>query len=35
MGLFLLHRLGYAKLSLYDASIAEWARDESLPIVRG
>ena len=35
MGLFLLHRLGYANLALYDASMAEWARDESLPIERG
>jgi thiosulfate/3-mercaptopyruvate sulfurtransferase len=34
MGLFLLHRLGYENLSLYDASMAEWARDESLPIER-
>jgi thiosulfate/3-mercaptopyruvate sulfurtransferase len=35
MGLFLLHRLGYDNLSLYDASMAEWARDETLPIERG
>ncbi len=35
MGLFLLHRLGYDKLALYDASMAEWARDETLPIERG
>jgi thiosulfate/3-mercaptopyruvate sulfurtransferase len=35
MGLFLLHRLGYAKLALYDASMAEWARDATLPIARG
>jgi thiosulfate/3-mercaptopyruvate sulfurtransferase len=35
MGLFLLHRLGYDDLSLYDASMAEWARDETLPIERG
>jgi thiosulfate/3-mercaptopyruvate sulfurtransferase len=34
MGLFLLHRLGYDNLALYDASMAEWARDESLPIER-
>jgi thiosulfate/3-mercaptopyruvate sulfurtransferase len=34
MGLLLLHRLGYDKLALYDASMAEWARDESLPIER-
>ena len=35
MGLFLLHRLGYDNLALYDASMAEWAGDESLPIERG
>jgi thiosulfate/3-mercaptopyruvate sulfurtransferase len=35
MGLFLLHRLGYDNLALYDASMAEWARDDSLPIERG
>jgi thiosulfate/3-mercaptopyruvate sulfurtransferase len=35
MGLFLLHRLGHQGLALYDASMAEWARDESLPIERG
>jgi thiosulfate/3-mercaptopyruvate sulfurtransferase len=35
MGLFLLHRLGYDDLALYDASMAEWARDETLPIERG
>jgi thiosulfate/3-mercaptopyruvate sulfurtransferase len=35
MGLFLLHRLGFDNLALYDASMAEWARDESLPIERG
>ena len=34
-GLFLLHRLGYDNLALYDASMAEWARDDSLPIERG
>ena len=33
--LFLLHRLGHANLALYDASMAEWARDETLPIERG
>jgi thiosulfate/3-mercaptopyruvate sulfurtransferase len=32
VGLFLLHRLGHDNLALYDASMAEWARDESLPI---
>jgi thiosulfate/3-mercaptopyruvate sulfurtransferase len=35
MALFLLHRLGYDNLALYDASMAEWARDGSLPIERG
>jgi thiosulfate/3-mercaptopyruvate sulfurtransferase len=34
MGVFLLHRLGHANLALYDGSMAEWARDESLPIER-
>jgi len=35
MGLFVLHRLGYDNLALYDASMAEWARDASLPVERG
>ena len=30
--LFLLHRLGYDDLTLYDASMGEWAKDEALPI---
>jgi thiosulfate/3-mercaptopyruvate sulfurtransferase len=30
--LFLLHRLGYPNLTLYDGSMGEWARDASLPI---
>lgn len=30
--LFLLHRLGYRDLTLYDGSMGEWAKDESLPI---
>jgi thiosulfate/3-mercaptopyruvate sulfurtransferase len=30
--LFLLHQLGYDKLTLYDGSMGEWARDASLPI---
>jgi len=30
--LFLLHRLGYRNLTLYDGSMGEWAKDESLPI---
>jgi len=29
---FVLHQLGFEKLSVYDASMSEWARDESLPI---
>ena len=33
--LFMLHRLGYDNLTLYDASMGEWAKDESLPIERG
>ena len=33
--LFLLHRLGYENLTLYDASMGEWAKDESLPIETG
>ena len=30
--LFLLHQLGYDDLALYDASMSEWARDDSLPV---
>ena len=30
--LFLLHQLGYDDITLYDASMGEWARDETLPI---
>jgi thiosulfate/3-mercaptopyruvate sulfurtransferase len=33
--LFMLHRLGYDKLTLYDASMGEWATDHSLPIETG
>ena len=33
--LFLLHQLGYDDLTLYDASMGEWARDPSLPIETG
>lgn len=29
---FVLNRLGYDDLAIYDASMSEWARDESLPI---
>ncbi len=31
---FLLHQLGVKDVSVYDASMSEWARDESLPIER-
>jgi thiosulfate/3-mercaptopyruvate sulfurtransferase len=33
--LFLLHQLGYDDLTLYDGSMGEWARDESVPIETG
>jgi len=33
--LFLLHRLGYDNLTLYDGSMGEWAKDEKLPIETG
>jgi thiosulfate/3-mercaptopyruvate sulfurtransferase len=33
--LFQLYRLGYDNLTLYDGSMGEWARDESLPIETG
>jgi thiosulfate/3-mercaptopyruvate sulfurtransferase len=33
--LFLLYRLGYDKLTLYDGSMGEWAKDTSLPIETG
>ena len=33
--LFVLHRLGYDNLTLYDGSMGEWAKDESLPIETG
>jgi len=33
--LFMLHRLGYDKLTLYDGSMGEWAADEALPIEVG
>ena len=35
VGLFLLHQLGYPDLTLYDASMGEWARDPDLPIETG
>jgi thiosulfate/3-mercaptopyruvate sulfurtransferase len=33
--LFMLHRLGYDKLALYDGSMGEWAMDHKLPIETG
>jgi thiosulfate/3-mercaptopyruvate sulfurtransferase len=33
--LFVLHRLGYHNLTLYDGSMGEWAKDPSLPIETG
>jgi thiosulfate/3-mercaptopyruvate sulfurtransferase len=33
--LFMLHRLGHDNLTLYDASMAEWAKDASLPVETG
>lgn len=33
--LFLLHQLGFDDLTLYDASMGEWARDATLPIEQG
>lgn len=30
--LFLLHQLGYDDITLYDASMGEWAKDQNLPI---
>jgi thiosulfate/3-mercaptopyruvate sulfurtransferase len=33
--LFMLHRLGYDKLTLYDGSMGEWATDDALPIEVG
>jgi thiosulfate/3-mercaptopyruvate sulfurtransferase len=33
--LFLMHRLGYDNLTLYDGSMGEWAKDPSLPIETG
>ena len=35
MDLLQLHRLGYDKLTLYDGSMGEWAKDEKLPIETG
>ena len=33
--LFMLYRLGYDKLTLYDGSMGEWATDDRLPIETG
>ncbi len=33
--LFMLHKLGYDKLTLYDASMGEWAMNDKLPIEVG
>src|SRR5262249_62329723 len=33
--LFMLHQLGYDNLTLYDGSMGEWAKDQSLPIETG
>jgi thiosulfate/3-mercaptopyruvate sulfurtransferase len=33
--LFVLHRLGFDDLALYDASMGEWAKDAALPIESG
>ena len=30
--LFMLHQLGHDRITLYDGSMGEWARDQSLPI---
>lgn len=32
---YVLHQLGYTNLSVYDNSMSEWAKDESLPIESG
>ena len=32
---FLMYQLGYEDVAIYDASMSEWARDESLPIETG
>ena len=32
---FLQYQLGYQQISVYDASMSEWARDEALPIETG
>lgn len=35
LDLFMLHRLGFDDLTLYDASMGEWANDPALPIESG
>lgn len=35
INLFMMHRLGYNNIALYDGSMNEWAPDESLPIEIG
>lgn len=35
MDLFRLHQLGYDDITLYDASMGEWAKDPALPIETG
>ena len=32
---FLQHQLGYTDIAIYDASMSEWAKDETLPIETG
>jgi thiosulfate/3-mercaptopyruvate sulfurtransferase len=32
---FLLHQLGYERIAIYDNSMSEWAKDESLPMETG
>lgn len=32
LDLFVLYQMGFEKLSLYDGSLGEWAKDETLPI---
>ncbi len=32
---FMMHRLGYPDITVYDASMSEWAKDETLPIETG
>ena len=29
---FMMHRLGYGEITVYDASMSEWAKDQTLPI---